>query len=309
MEKTNHTLITEFILLGISDIPEMQIFMFFLFLMIYSITLVGNWGILVIVWVSPSLHSPMYFLLANLSFVDICYSTTITPQSLSHLLMERKTISLKGCAAQFFFFAVFGTTECFLLAVMAFDRHTAICHPLRYMVIMNRRTCLQLVATSYIGGLVTSAINAGCVFRLSFCGPNMIQHFFCDVVPLLRLSCTAIFFNKILVYTFSSIITVSTVLVIVASYVSIISAVLRIRSTVGRLQAFSTCASHFTCVLLFYGTVFFIYMGSVSSTSQDPDRVVSVFYTTVIPMLNPLIYSLRNRDVKGSFRRIIACTY
>ncbi|XP_078502662.1 olfactory receptor 5AP2-like [Lissotriton helveticus] len=309
MEKKNHTFITEFILLGLSEVPELQIFLLILLLMIYSITLVGNWGILVIVWMSPSLHSPMYFFLANLSFVDICYSTAITPQNLSHLLMEKKTISLKACAAQLFTFAVFGTTECFLLAVMAFDRYTAICHPLRYMAIMNRRACLQLLATSYTGGLVTSAINTGCIFRLSFCGPNVIQHFFCDVLPLLRLSCTAIFFNNILLYTFSSLITVSTVMVIVASYVSIISAVLRIRSTEGRLQAFSTCASHFSCVLLFYGTVFFINVGSVSSASQDRDRVVSVFYTTAIPMLNPLIYSLRNRDVKGSLRRIMGCIY
>ncbi|XP_069486149.1 olfactory receptor 5AP2-like [Ambystoma mexicanum] len=305
----NGTFVTEFILTGLSDVPEVQHLLFLLFLVMYGITLVGNCGIVVIVWMSTCLHTPMYFFLANLSLVDICYSTTIIPQSLVHLLSERKTISFKGCATQLFSFAIFGTTECLLLAVMAFDRHTAICHPLHYMTIMNHRACIQLVAASFAGGLLTSAINVGCIFRLCFCGPNEIQHFFCDVLPLLRLSCTIIIFNKILLYTFSSLVTVSAVAVILASYVSILSTVLRIPSAIGRLRAFSTCASHFTCVLMFYGTIFFMYVGSVSSSSQDRDRVVSVFYTMVIPMLNPLVYSLRNRDVKEALKRITERRY
>ncbi|XP_066487379.1 olfactory receptor 5AR1-like [Tiliqua scincoides] len=299
-------MVTNFILRGLTDHQEMQPLLFAMFLIIYMITLLGNLGVIVLIWLDPQLHTPMYFFLSSLSFLDACYSTTITPNMLVNFLEENKTVSFAACMAQYFFFVIFATTEFFLLAAMAYDRYVAICNPLLYTAVMTKKLCIALMAGSYFSGVANSLIHTSGLLRLSFCDSNVINHFFCDLTPLLKLSCSDIYLNEMLLFTFGSFFEVGTLLIIIMSYAFIVVAVLRIRSAEGRYKAFSTCASHLTAVAIFHGTILFMYFRPSSSYSLDTDKMASVFYTVIIPMLNPLIYSLRNKDVKCAFRKVIA---
>ncbi|XP_015677984.1 olfactory receptor 1052-like [Protobothrops mucrosquamatus] len=305
MSGTNYTLVTNFILFGLTDHLEMRPLLFATFLIIYIATLLGNLGMILLIWVVPQLHTPMYFFISSLSFLDACYSTTITPIMLMTFLVEKKTISYASCIAQYYFFAIFATTEFFLLAAMAYDRYVAICNPLRYTSVMTKRLCIGLIAGSYLWGVVNSMIQTCGLLRLSFCGSSSINHFFCDITPLLKLACNDVSVNEMLIFIFGSLFEMSTLLIIITSYIFIITAVLRIHSTEGRHKAFSTCVSHLTAVSIYHGTILFMYFRPSSSYSLDTDKTASVFYTVIIPLLNPLIYSLRNKDVKYAVKKVL----
>ncbi|XP_006034171.1 olfactory receptor 12-like [Alligator sinensis] len=302
----NHTALTEFILLGFRSGPGTQVLPFVVFFVIYMTTVLGNIILVLIIRIDPRLHTPMYFFLMNLSLLDLCYSSTIAPKAMDSFLQGRKTISYNGCAAQLFFFALFGSTETFILAAMAYDRYIAICHPLLYPVTMSKRVCFQLIMGSYIGAGTTSIVQTSFTFALSYCGAKEINHFFCDVLPLLSLSCTDKHINVLLLFALSGLVIVSTSGIILISYAYIIYAILRIRSAKGRLKTLSTCSSHMVAVALFFGTVSFMYAQPGSLSSPHRSKVVSVFYTLVIPMLNPIIYSLRNKDVKDALRKTVS---
>lgn len=305
MAETNSTDVTEFILLGISNDPQMQIIFFVVFLVIFLVNIVGNLGMIILISFDSHLHNPMYFFLWHLSFCDVCYSSAIAPRMLSDLLSERRIISFSGCTTQFYFFAAFVDAECYILAVMAYDRYVAICKPLLYSSLMTSGLCTRLLVGSYIAGTTNAIIHTTATFSLHFCGSNLINHFFCDVPPLLALSCSDTHINEILLFVFAGFVEMSSLSIILISYISILMAILRMQTAEGRLKAFSTCGSHFTGVTLFYGTVIFMYLRPTSVYALDQDKWASVFYTVVIPMLNPLIYSLRNKDVKEAFRKLI----
>ncbi|XP_065258952.1 olfactory receptor 5AR1-like [Emys orbicularis] len=303
MEKGNHSEVTEFILSGLTDCPDLQVPLFVLFLLIYGITLVGNGGMIFLITIDPRLHTPMYFFLSNLSFCDLCYSSVISPKMLLNFLAERKSISYTACAVQMYLSIAFSDFECLLLAVMVYDRYVAICNPLLYTVTMSRQLCKQLAAGVYVVGLVDSMIHTCFTFRLSFCSSNIINHFFCDIPPLLVLSCSDTRINEIVMFTLVCCIIVSSLVTVLLSYVYITSTILHICSTKRQRKAFSTCTFHLTAVVLLFGTFLFMYLRPTSSYSMDTDKVASVFYTLVIPMLNPLIYSLRNTEVKDALRK------
>ncbi|XP_007947787.1 olfactory receptor 12-like [Orycteropus afer afer] len=301
----NFSEVTEFILLGFRTHPETQISLFLLFLLIYMVILMGNMTMIIVMKVDSRLHTPMYFFLRNLSYLDLCYSTVIAPKALANFLSDEKKISYKGCAAQFFFFAIFVTTECFLLAVMAFDRFSAICSPLLYPVHMSQKVCVWLVTGSYVCGTINAVVETSSTFSLHFCKENRLDHFFCDAPALIEISCADSFVNEIVMFVVSAFIVISTTAAILISYVYILSTVLKIPSTQGRSKTFSTCGSHIAVVSLFYGTIFFMYCQPGGLYSPQQNKIISVFYTLIIPMLNPLIYSLRNRDVKDAMKRIL----
>ncbi|XP_005408076.1 PREDICTED: olfactory receptor 1052-like [Chinchilla lanigera] len=299
----NHTPVTKFVLLGFSDYPDLQELLFGAFLLVYAVTVAGNLGMMALIFAEARLHSPMYFFLSVLSFLDICYSSVVTPKLLVNLLASDKSISFEGCVVQLTLFVVHVTAESFLLASMAFDRFMAICRPLRYGSVMTKRTCLQLVAASYAFGGTNSAIQTGNVFALPFCGPNLVAHYFCDIPPLLRLACAHADTAEVVLYVFSALVTLLPAAVILTSYSWVLVAIGRMRSTAGREKALSTCASHFLAIAVFYGTVVFTYVQPHSSTSEVSGQVLSVFYTIIIPMLNPFIYSFRNREVQDTLQR------
>ncbi|XP_039724619.1 olfactory receptor 491-like [Pteropus medius] len=303
MEVGNHTSVTQFIILGLTDDPTLSVIFFVIFLGIYVVTIVGNISIITVIRSCSRLHTPMYFFLSHLAFVDIGCSTSITPLMLVGLFGHKTVLPVTGCEAQLYFGVTFGTAECSLLAAMAYDRYVAICSPLLYSIHMSPRICILLVGMSYLGGFVNAWTFTGCLMSLSFCGPNQVDHFFCDFSPLLKLSCSDISIIEIIPSISSGSIIVVTMFVISLSYICILITVLKMRSAEGRHKAFSTCTSHLTAVTLYYGTITFIYVMPKSSYSTDQNRVVSLFYAVVIPMLNPLIYSLRNRDVKEALRK------
>ncbi|XP_060133527.1 olfactory receptor 5AP2-like isoform X2 [Zootoca vivipara] len=305
MERKNHTSVTEFILVGFMDHPELQIPLFVLFLGIYITTLVGNFGMVLLIWIDARLQTPMYFFLSNLSLVDVGYSSVIAPKMLMTFVSENRTIPFIECAVQFYFFCIFVTNECCLLGVMAYDRFVAICNPLLYHTAMSKRLCILLVILSYVTGFVNSTAQTIFIFSLSFCGSNVINHFFCDIPPILKLSCSDIHSTDIVHFTLSTIVVMSTILIVLVSYISIVTTILKINSAEGRRKAFSTCASHIMAVTIFYGTLIFMYLRPTSGYTMDQDKIISVFYTLVIPMLNPLIYSLRNREVKEAVKRML----
>nr|XP_004667651.3 olfactory receptor 5B12-like [Jaculus jaculus] len=301
----NTSEVTEFILVGLTDNPELQVPLFIIFALIYIITLVGNLGMIMLILLDSHLHTPMYFFLSHLSFVDCVYASAVTPKVMVGFLTGDKVISYNACAAQMFFFVTFAIIECFLLASMAVDRHAAVCKPLHYTTTMTSTTCVLMTTGSYMYAFLQSPIHVGLTFHLSFCHSNVIHHFFCDIPPLLALSCSDIYTNEIVLLTLGTLNIASTLLVILYSYLLIFIAILKIRSAEGRKKAFSTCASHFTAVFIFYGTIIFMYLQPSSSHSMDTDKVASVFYTMVIPMLNPMVYSLRNNDVKSAFKKVV----
>ncbi|XP_063785546.1 olfactory receptor 5AP2-like [Pseudophryne corroboree] len=298
MDIRNVTQVRVFVLSGLTDNEELVPFLFLFFLLVYLMTILGNVGMMGVVYKTSSLHTPMYFFLIYLSMIDLCYSSVITPKVLLDLLSKVKSISFTGCALQFFFFAVFSGTEVLLLSIMSYDRYIAICHPLHYVLIMTNKRCLSLVLLSLSIAFFQAILQTICVFSLQYCGSNLIDHFYCDVLPLLTLSCSSTLPCEIITIFFTCSCGVSSMMTIVISYTLIVSSILRIRSGEGRQKAFSTCSSHLMCVFMLYGTVFFIYLRPSSSHFEKQDKVVSVFYLVVIPMLNPLIYSLRNKEVK-----------
>nr|XP_025971321.1 olfactory receptor-like protein COR8 [Dromaius novaehollandiae] len=307
MAKGNNTAVTQFILLGLTDKPELQLPLFIIFLMIYLITLIGNLGMVTLIRITPQLHTPMYFFLCNLSIIDLCYSSVISPRMLIGFLVENKDIPYSACFAQHFSFLVFVTTEVFLLAVMAYDRYMAICVPLLYTMSMPKRVCIWLVAGSYLGGILNSLTQTCCLLRLPFCGPNVINHYFCDTNPLLKLTCSDGHINEVLLVTFNGAISMSVLLIIILSYACILFCILRSRPAEGRRhKAFSTCASHLLTVTLFYVPAGLSHMQPGSKYSPEMEKVTAVFYTTIVPMLNPLIYSMRNKEVKEALRKATA---
>ncbi|XP_077008205.1 olfactory receptor 9S13-like [Tamandua tetradactyla] len=294
----------EFMLVGFEGDPETQALLFAVFLTLYMVTILGNLTMIVVITLDAHLHCPMYFFLKNLSFLDLCYSSVIAPNALSNFFSSTKLITFVGCATQLFFFSLLVTTEGFLLAVMAYDRFMAICSPLRYPIAMHPMACTCLVLGSYCGGCLNSIVQTSLTFHLPFCSSLLIDHFFCDVPPLLRLACADTALNEMVMFGFCGLIIVGTTLVVLVSYGYITMTILRMRSVAGRRKVFSTCGSHMTAVSLFYGTVFVMYAQPGAVQSMEQGKVVSIFYTLVIPMLNPLIYSLRNKDVKEALRRL-----
>ncbi|XP_027798176.3 olfactory receptor 5P76 [Marmota flaviventris] len=301
----NHTAVTEFILLGLTDDSVLCVFLFVIILCIYLVTICGNLSTIILIRVSSQLHHPMYFFLSHLAFADIGFSSSVTPNMLVNFLVERNAISYLGCATQLGSVVFFGTVECFLLAVMAYDRFVAICNPLLYSTKMSTQVFLQLLVVAYTGGFLNASIFSLSFFSLLFCGPNGVNHFFCDFAPLVELSCSDVSIIAFVSSFSAGSIIVVTAFVIAISYIYILITILRMSSTEGRHKAFSTCTSHLTAVTLYYGTITFIYVMPKSSYSTDQNKVVSVFYTVVIPMLNPLIYSLRNQEIKGTLKRVL----
>ncbi|XP_006890798.1 PREDICTED: olfactory receptor 1Q1-like [Elephantulus edwardii] len=306
MDETNSTSVSHFVLLGISTHPEEQIPLFLLFLFMYIINISGNFTIITLIISSPHLHTPMYILLSNLALADICFTSTTVPKMLQNIFSTTKTISYMGCLTQTYFFICFAAMENFLLAVMAYDRHIAICHPFRYSVILTRMLCAQMVAVCHVLAHLHALLHTVLMGRLTFCDDNKIPHFFCDLYPLMKISCSSTHLNTLMIQTEGVIIINGALIFIIASYVCIITAVLRIPSANGKWKAFSTCGSHLTVVAIFYGTLTWVYFRPLSSYSVAQARIVTVMYTVVTPMLNPFIYSLRNGDVKGAFRKLMS---
>ncbi|XP_036040134.1 olfactory receptor 5D18-like [Onychomys torridus] len=294
-----------FTLLGFSDYPELKVPLFLVFLTIYSITVVGNIGMILIIRINSKLHTPMYFFLSHLSFVDFCYSSVIAPKMLVDLVARDRTISFIECLVQYFFFAIFVVTESILLVAMAYDRFVAICSPLLYTVTMSQKICIRLVVGSYAWGLTCSLTMTCSAVQLSFIGFNVIDHFFCEFASLLALSCSDTHFNQLLLFSLSTGNAISTLLVLLLSYMFILATILKMQSSSGRHKAFSTCASHLATITIFYGTILFLYSVPNSKNSKLTFKVASLFYTLVIPMVNPLIYSVRNKDVKDTIRKIM----
>ncbi|XP_062951131.1 olfactory receptor 5AS1-like [Cynocephalus volans] len=303
--ESNYTTPTEFIFVGFTDYKPFRVTLFLVFLIVYTLTAVGNMGLIILVNINSSLQNPMYYLLSNLSFLDISYSTAITPKMLVNFLASRKSISFYGCVLQMFFFACFADAECLILAAMAYDRYAAICKPLLYSTLMSRRVCNCFIVLAYLGGTMTSMVHVCFTFRLPFCGSNIVNHFFCDIPPLLALSCADTHINVLLLFALCGFIQTSTFVVIFISYFCILITVLSIKSSGGRSKTFSTCASHLTGVTLFYGALLFTYLRPTTDYSLDTDKVVALFYTVVFPMFNPIIYSFRNKDVKNALKKLL----
>ncbi|XP_034645185.1 olfactory receptor 13H1-like [Trachemys scripta elegans] len=303
MEGDNDSVVTEFILVGISGGPHVKFTLFGFLFAIYLLTLVGNTLLILLTRVDLRLHTPMYFFLSNLSFLDICYITINAPQLMVHCLSKRPSISLGRCLAQMYISRFLGITECLLLAVMAYDRWVAICKPLRYTLVMNNRVCLQLAAMSWSGSFLL-CLSDFLPNQPRFCRPNTINHFACELQAMLKLACSDTRSNQIVMVSTSVLVLLVPFSFILVAYVHIIAAVLRIHSTQGRTKAFSTCASHITVVALFYGAAIFVYLRPQSKSSPDQDKYISLFYGAVTPVLNPLIYSLRNKDVKEALKKL-----
>ncbi|XP_001498042.2 olfactory receptor 5B2-like [Equus przewalskii] len=301
----NNTEVTEFVLLGLTNTPELQIPLFIIFTLIYLVSVVGNLGMILLIVMDFHLHTPMYFFLSNLSLVDFCYSTAVTPKVMAGLLIGDKIISYNACAAQMFFFVALATVENFLLASMAYDRFAAVCKPLHYTTTMTTSVCACLAIGSYIYGFMNASVHIRDTFSLSFCMSNMVHHFFCDIPAVMSLSCSDRHVSELILVVVASFNIFFALLVILISYMFIFITILKMHSAEGYHKALSTCASHLTTVAIFYGTAIFMYSQPSSSHSMDTDKIASVFYTMVIPMLNPLVYSLRNKEVKNAFKKLV----
>ncbi|XP_063302328.1 olfactory receptor 8U9-like [Pelobates fuscus] len=299
MDSWNQTKFDQFILTGLTNDQVLRVFLFVVFLIIYIFSFMSNFGMILLIKMHHNLQTPMYFFLGNLSFVDMCYSSTITPKMLSGFLMEQNSISFVECVMQMSLFAMFATSECFLVTAMAYDRYVAICRPLFYHKLMDSATCWWMVTGAYLSSLLASVSHTVTIFNFPLCGTNKINHFYCDIPPLLKLTCVNSSLRKTVVFSLSLVMGIISFFVILMSYVSIISSILDIKSTEGRSKAFSTCGSHLTVVILFYGSVFCIYFRpSIGLDLESIDKFFSIFYTVASPLLNPLIYSFKNVEVK-----------
>ncbi|XP_032765897.1 olfactory receptor 147-like [Rattus rattus] len=305
MTDGNYSLVTEFILEGLTNQPKLQMPLFFLFLGIYVVTIVANLGLITLISLNSHLHTPMYYFLFNLSFVDICYSSVFSPKMLINFVVEKNTISYTGCLTQLYFFCFFVITECYILTAMAYDRYVAICKPLLYNVILSPRICALFMFGAYVMGFWGSLTHTICMARLTFCDANLVNHYLCDILPVLQLSCTSTYNNEVVVFVLVGMNIVVSSSTTFVSYGFIIANILRISSTQGRAKAFNTCSSHIMTISLFCGSAIFMYMQPSDVESMDKGKVASVFYTNVAPMLNPLIYSLRNKDVKLALKKTL----
>ncbi|KAM4013552.1 olfactory receptor 12D1-like [Anomaloglossus baeobatrachus] len=303
MEELNETHVTEFILLGITDLPHLQVILFITFLIFYLLSFIGNLSIVALVITDRGLHTPMYFLLGNLSFLDFFYATTTVPKLLSCLVFEDKKISFEGCIVQLHIFHFLGSTEAMLLASMSYDRYVAICNPLRYHVLMARAACFQLAFTSWLIGFLYSLTHTILTSKLPFCNMNKITHFYCDIKPLLKLACTDTHINESLVNILTGSVALGTFTLIIISYIFIATHIQKIQTQHGRSKALSTCTSHLTVVFLYYGTAFCTYLRPATKDSLEQDRLTAILFTVITPALNPIIYALRNKDVKKAFRK------
>ncbi|XP_006742418.1 olfactory receptor 10A3 [Leptonychotes weddellii] len=304
MKRQNQSSVVEFILLGFSNFPELQEQLFGVFLVVYLVTLLGNAIIIVSISLEQSLHVPMYLFLQNLSVVDVSFSAVIMPEMLVVLSTEKMSITFAGCFAQMYFLLLFGGTECFLLGAMAYDRFAAICHPLSYPMIMNKSVFMKLVMFSWASGVLVATAQTTWVFSFPFCGPNEINHFFCETPPVLELACADTFLFEIYAFTGTILIIMVPFVLILLSYIRILFAILKMPSATGRQKAFSTCASHLTSVTLFYGTANMTYLQPKSGYSPGTKKVMSLTYTSLTPLLNPLIYSLRNSEMKKALMKL-----
>ncbi|XP_047608856.1 olfactory receptor 8B3-like [Phacochoerus africanus] len=305
MAPGNGSFVTDFILVGLTDHPALQLPLFLLFLVMYMATVLGNVGLITVIGLNSHLHTPMYFFLLNLSFIDLCYSSVFTPEMLTHFLSEKKIISYLGCMTQLYFFCFFGISECYVLTAMAYDRYVAICNPLLYNIAMSPKVCSSLMLACYLMAFSGAMAHTGCMLRLTFCDANTINHYFCDILPLFQLSCTSTYVNEMVIFIVGGINIIVPSLTIFVSYGLILSNILRISSTEGRSKAFNTCSSHVIAICLLFGSGVFMYLQPSSSGSMDKGKISSVFYTNVVPMLNPLVYSLRNKDVKVGLRNTL----
>ncbi|XP_077000041.1 putative olfactory receptor 1F12P [Tamandua tetradactyla] len=305
MEKGNETSVSEFLLLGFSSWPGQQTLLFALFLCLYLTGLLGNLFILLAIGSDYHLHTPMYFFLANLSLVDLCLPSATVPKMLLNIQSQAQSISYSGCLAQMYFCMMFANMDNFLLTVMAYDRYVAICHPLHYSTIMTQHLCASLVALPWIIAMLNPLLHTLMMTRLHFCSNNIIHHFFCDINSLLPLSCSDTSFNQLMVLAVVGLIFVVPSGCILASYIRIISAVMKVPSAQGKFKAFSTCGSHLALVILFYGAITGVYMSPSSNHSTEKDSVASVIFMVVAPVLNPFIYSLRNNELKGALKKVL----
>ncbi|XP_075823989.1 olfactory receptor 8B3-like [Microtus pennsylvanicus] len=306
MALTNNSIVTEFVLLGLTVKPELQTPLFILFLASYIITSLANLALIILIVLNSHLHTPMYFFLFNLSFIDLCYSSVFTPKMLMNFILEKNIISYMGCMTQLYFFCFFAISECYLLTSMAYDRYVAICNPLLYNVAMSPKVCSYLLLGSYLTAFSDAMIHTGCVLRLFFCNRNIITHYFCDLLPLFQLSCTSTYVNEIEVFIVGTKDIFFPTAIIFTSYGFVLFSIFQLNSTESRYKAFSTCSSHILAVLLFFGSCAFMYLKPSRTGSLEEGKIFSIFYPTVVPMMNPLIYSLRNKDVKVALRNTLS---
>ncbi|EDL25461.1 olfactory receptor 907 [Mus musculus] len=305
MALENASLVTEFILMGLTNRPDLQIPLFLLFLVMYVIATLGNLALIMLIILNSHLHTPMYFFLLNLSCIDLFYCSVITPKMLMNFVLKKNVISYEGCMAQFYFFAFFAISECYVLTTMAYDRYVAICNPLLYNIVMSPKLCSYLMMGTYLMGFSGAMIHTGCILRLTFCDKNTINHYFCDILPLLQISCTSTYVNEIELFIVAGKDIIVPTVIIFTSYGFILSSILKISSTAGMSKAFSTCSSHIIALCLFFGSCTFMYLKPSSVESMDQGKISSVFYNIVVPLMNPLIYSLRNKDVKIAIKKTI----
>ncbi|KAM4876459.1 olfactory receptor 13C3-like [Thomomys bottae] len=311
MDKINQTFVSEFLLLGFSGYPKIEIVYFVLLLVMYLVNLIGNGALIIACIFDSRLHTPMYFFLGNLSFLDICYTTSSVPSTLVSLISKKRNISFSGCTVQMFVGFAMGSTECLLLGMMAFDRYVAICNPLRYPIIMSKEVYVLMASVSWLCGGINSVVQTSLAMQLPFCGNNIIHHFTCDVLAVLKLACADISLNIITMMLSNMVFLVLPLLIIFFSYMFILFTILRMNSATGRRKAFSTCSAHLTVVIIFYGTIFSIYAKPKSQDVneedkfQTADKIIALFYGAMTPMLNPIIYSLRNKDVKAAIKYIL----
>ncbi|XP_003472783.1 olfactory receptor 8B3-like [Cavia porcellus] len=303
MAPANGSFVTEFILMGLTDRPDLQLPLFFLFLIMYVVTALGNLGLITLIGLNSHLHTPMYFFLFNLSFIDFHYCSVFTPKMLMNFLSQNNAISCRGCMTQYYFYCFFIISEIYVLTLMAYDRYVAICDPLLYNTVMSPKVFCSLMLGSYLMAFSGAMVHTGCLLRLTFCDANAINHYFCDILPLLELSCTSTYVNELLIFTVGGINIIVPSVTIFLSYVFILSSICKIRSMEGRSKVFSTCGSHIIEVSQFFGSCTFMYLKPSSAGSMNQGKISSVFYSNVVPMMNPVIYSLRNKDVKVALRK------
>ncbi|XP_015446056.1 olfactory receptor 143-like [Pteropus alecto] len=305
MTMENDSSVTEFILVGFTDQPQLQLVFFFLFLLNYMFIVIGNLSLINLICLNSHLHTPMYFFIFNLSFIDFCHSLVITPKLLMNFVSEKNIISLAGCMTQLFFFCFFVHSECYVLTAMAYDRYVAICKPLLYTVTMSPQVCSLLMFGSYVMGFAGAMVYTGDMVRLSFCDSNIVNHYMCDIFPLLQLSCSSTYASELVNSIIVSTIVIISSFIIFISYALILSNILNISSAQGWSKAFRTCGSHIITVALFYGSGLFTHLKTSSDGSMDQGKFFSIFYTNIVPMLNPLIYSLRNKDVIFALKKTL----